>query len=432
MIISFPYQKPKSSVPRSVGVCRLGWAVILSNVALYGIYYSGLVDHPHIFIQRITALISMVAVFPYDLFTRYFSFQWPLHIVWVMMTVMCAFGILFLNKAARSIFIILNILHLVALWCLLLFHVYTTEVVDYFFKFYFTVVASGSYMAFLTLPEIQKQFQVDLEAMKVRILLNRPLGRKVQKSDARKYADLSVAYMRMDRYAEAVDALTKAIQGDPSQAEYYFRLGMVYIKQRLSSEAIAALQMAVQRDPLHYEAYYNLGVLYVQSGCSREAAEMFLKATHVRPQEAQAYRDLGDAYFSSGRFEDAVQQFYQAIALSRGDVYSYYRVGCIATEYLDRQQDALEALRAAVKIKKDFCDAYFQLGKVCIKLKRFKEAVRLFKHVVQLEEDHVQGRYYLGFCYVMLKDYHSARSQCQVLKKYDEDLAENLQMLLTV
>jgi len=186
----------------------------------------------------------------------------------------------------------------------------------------------------------------------------------------------------------------------------------------------------VIKDPVHYEAYYNAGLLYVQQGCSREAAAMFLKAAHVRPGEVQTYRDLGDSYFLLGDFEKAVEQFRQAVSLSRGDIYSYYRIGCILTEYLNKHQDALEALRTAVRMKGDFCDAHFHLGKVCIKLKRYKEAVRAFKSVVQLEDDHVQGHYYLGFCYVMLKDYPSARRQCGYLKKHDADMADNLQILL--
>lgn len=431
-MIFFPYKKKNPSQPRSMGVCILGWTVIVSNIAMYCVYYFDLLKSSSLFLQRTVSLVAMIAVFPYDLFTIYFYDQWLPQTVWAMMVVICAFGILLLNKFARAVFIILNSLHIVVLGYIVVSYFGRMEFFDYFFKMYFTAVASGTYLAFLTLYEVRRQFQVDLEGLKLDIFLRKPLGKTVHKADSGKYADLSTAYLRLERYDEAVDALKKAIQGDPEKADYYFRLGLVCLKQHAFSEAIRYFKEAVGKDPLHYEAYYNTGILYIQQGSCREAAEMFLKAVHVRPQEAQTYRDLGDAYFSLGNFEGAVEQFQKAISLSRGDVYSYYRIGCILTEYLEQHQEAMEALRTAVRIKKGFCDAHFQLGKVCIKLKRYKEAVRALKEVIQLEQDHVQGHYYLGFCYVMLKDYDSARRQCGFLKKHDEDLADNLQILLTV
>jgi len=420
-----------TQVYRSRGVCFLGWAVLASNVLLFFVFYFNFLDLSSVLLQRVIAFVSMTAVFPYDLFLGYFSSQWLPQICWVLMVVMCAFGILLLNTFASSIFIILNILHLVTLGYLVFGRLGEPGFLDDFFRLYFTAVVSGSYMIFLTLPEVRAQFKIDIEKFKLHILLNKPLGKEVRPSDAQKYVGLSVAYMHLERYDDAVDALQKAIQGDSEKAEYYFRLGMVRIRQGLASEAIQALKEAIQKDPLHYEAYYNLGIIYVQQGCSQEAAEMFLKATHVRPEESQAYRDLGDAYFQLGEFQDAVEQFRKAILLSHKDVYSYYRLGCILTEYLGEHQQAMEALRTAVKLQKNFCDAYFQLGKVFIKMKRYKDAVRVFKEVVRLVEDHVQGHYYLGFSYLMLEDFGSARRQCNFLRKHDADLARTLEILLS-
>jgi len=414
---------------RSRGVCILGWTVITANTLLYFVYYFQWHQLASEFFQHAISFVAMAAVFPYDLFTTFFSSQWLPQIIWVMMVVVCAFGILLLNKFARAIFIILNILHVVVLGYLVAAGWGKPDFLEAAFRLYFTAVVSGSYMAFLTLSEIREQFKVALEGLRLEIFLKRPLGKTVRSTDADKYAGLSTAYARLERYDDAVDALQKAIQGQPQRADYFFRLGMLYIKQRNFGGAITALQDAIRKDPAHYEAYYNLGVLYVQQGCSAEAAGMFLKATHVRPKESQAYRDLGDAYFAMGEYLQAVEQFKKATALSRGDGYSYYRMGCILSEYLGKDQEGLEALRACLRVQRDFIDAYFQFGKVCLKLKRYKDAVRAFKEVVRAEPDQVQAQYHLGFSYLMLKDIASARRQCELLRRQDEDLANNLLLL---
>ena len=415
---------------RSISVTILGWSVIFSNIVLYSIYSLNLHYSLSTWFRQFISFISMIAVFPYDFFNICFNFQWLPQIIWVLTVVFCAFGILVLNKFARAVFILLNILHLVVLAYIVFFVWGMQGFLENFFKMYFNIVASGTYMAFLTLPEVRQQFQIELEGLRLEILLKKPLGKKVRPGDSSKYAQLSIAYARLERYEEAVDALKKAIKGNP-EARLFFQLGMIYIKQQENEQAVEAFKTAIELEPLYYEAYYNLGVLYVKQGCYREAAQMFLKAVHVRPSSVQALRDLADACFSIGDFKEALEYFRKAVSLNKGDAYSYYRMGSILAEYCDNHQDAFEALRTAVRIRKDFFEAQFQLGKVCMSLKRYKDAIRAFRDALVLQEDNIQVHYHLGFTYIMLKDFESARRQCLYLERYDPELAHNLSMLLS-
>lgn len=416
---------------RSRGVCVLGWTVIAANVLLYFVYYFGLLSFDSSpAVRKTVFFISILAVFPYDFFMDYFTNQWIPQTVWVMMVTICAFGILLLNSFAQSIFIFLNIFQIVILGQLVLLKIHHPHFLESFFEFYFVLVVSGSYMIFLTFPEVRRQFKIELEGLKMKILFQKPLGRKVRASDVATYASLSNAYLRLERYEEAQDALEKALSIDPENADYYFRLGMIHIKQNLMAKAVGDFKQAIAHDPVHYEAYYNLGVLYVQQGCSEEAAQMFLKAIHVKPQDPQAYRDLGDAYFSLGDYEEAIAQYRQVLSLARHDAYSFYRMGCIFSEYLSHHQEAFEALREAIHIDPDMGDAQFHFGKVCIQLKRYKDAVRAFKEVIRIDEDHIQAHYYLGFVYALLKDFCSAEKQCRFLKRYDEGLAKELSLVI--
>jgi len=415
---------------RSLGVCVLGWTVILANIVLYLVYYFNLLPSASALIRHLISLVSMLAVFPYDLFAGYFSGTWLPQMVWVMTMVICAFGILLLNKLARAVFIILNILQIVILLHLVSRSGGTGFFLDMVFKLYLTVVVSGSYIAYLLVPQVRRQFDIDLEGLRLQIFLQRPLGKTVTASDAKKYADLAAAYSRLERYDEAAGALRKALTGAPENAAYHFQLGLVLLKQDDSRQAAAAFEQAVRYDPLHYEAYYNLGVLSVRQGCSQEAYERFLQASQVRPGEPQVCRDLGDAACALERYQDAADFFRRAISLGNGDAYAYFRLGCLEADHLQRPQKALEALRTAVTIDGNFCEAHFQLGMVCITMQRYKEALRAFKEVIRLQGDHRQGRYQLGFVYAMLGDQASARHQCNILKEADPELAQNLSMLL--
>jgi|GEM_PF-6684646 len=416
---------------RSLGLCVLGWTVVLANLFLYLGYSFHLLSSVPVLIRRLTSLVSMLAVFPYDLFTGYFSGEWLARMIWVMITLICAVGILLRNKLARAVFIILNILQIVILAHLVIRTIGTDALLDMVFKFYFTTVVSGSYIAYLLVPQVRRRFDsVSVKGIGFPTFLQRPFGRAVAASDGKKYANLALAYFRLERYEEAAEALHQALAADSENADYYFHLGLVCLKQEDLRQAADAFAQAVRCHPLYYEAYYNLGVLSVRQGCSQEAYEWFLSASHVRPGEPQIYRDLGDVACSLKRYQEAADFFQTAAALGRADAYAYFRLGCLKAEHLGQPQQALEALRTAVQMDRNFCEAYFRLGEVCLAMQRYKEALRAFKEVLRLEEDHRQGRYQLGFVYAMLGDKAAARRHYNILKQVDPELAQNLSMLL--
>lgn len=415
---------------RSLGLCVLGWTVVLANIFLCLVYSFPLLSSVPVLVRRLTSLVSMLAVFPYDLFTGYFSGEWFAQMIWVMITMICAVGILLRNKLARAVFIILNILQIVILAHLVVSNIGTEILLDMVFKFYFTVVVSGSYTAYLLVPQVRRRFNIDPERVRLSTFLQRPFKRAVAASDGKKYANLASAYFRLERYEEAAEALHQALAEDPENADDWFDLGLVCLKQADFRQAADAFARAVHCNPLSYEAYYNLGVLSVRQGCSQEAYEWFLSASHVRPGEPQIYRDLGDVASSLKRYQEAADFFQTAAALGRADAYAYFRLGCLKAEHLRQPQQALEALRTAVQMDRNFCEAYFRLGEVCLAMQRYKEALRAFKEVLRLEEDHRQGRYQLGFVYAMLGDKAAARRQYNILKHVDPELAQNLSMLL--
>ena len=65
--------------------------------------------------------------------------------------------------------------------------------------------------------------------------------------------------MEQGKLAEAVDALTKAIQLDPKMALAYNARGYAHYRLREYSAAIADYDEAIQLDPKYANAYLNRG-----------------------------------------------------------------------------------------------------------------------------------------------------------------------------
>lgn len=128
----------KESHKRSMGVCLLGWSVIIANVLLVLPYYYEIFNQSFLTNPRISSFLAMVAVFPIDFFHGYFYSQWIVHVFWMMLIVVCAFGILLLNKFARAVFIVLSVLHMTVLSYIVVLHYGQQSFFEFFFKGYFT------------------------------------------------------------------------------------------------------------------------------------------------------------------------------------------------------------------------------------------------------------------------------------------------------
>ncbi len=411
---------------RSWGVCILGWSIIFANAALILPYYYSVFQNSFLTHPRVASFLAMVAIFPIDFFHGYFHSQWLVHVFWMMLIVVCAFGILLLNKFARAVFIILNIIHMTVLSYIVILHYGDDSILEFFFKAYFNMVVAISFIGFLTLPEVREQFNIQLEGLRLKIWLERPLNKKILKSDGKRYESLSVAYVQLGRFEEALDALEKAISVDSVNANLHFQLGMVYIRLDRFQQAIHALQEAVRFNPVHYEANYNLGLLFMREGSVKEAADFFLKSAQIHPKKEQASRDLGDAYISLGRYEEAREAFEKVISISSKDSYSYLRLGMVLDHFLNRPQDAFEALRTSVRLNPQCFESQYEFAKVAFSMGRFKDAVRGFKEADRLSPQNMSVCSHLGLSYAKLKDRDSALRMHAILEEQDSTLAEEL------
>jgi len=417
---------------RSIGINFLGWGILAANFGVFTVYYLPSTLDLQYRAPKIINLIATLAVFPLDFYTSYLPGLWLAQLAWILVMVLCSFGILLLNRFARDVFIVLNIIHVVIVASIVLMKLGLGYKIflDYFFGLYFSLVASGTYVGFLTIPEVREEFKMDLERMKVQFWFLKTNLQKTSTNDPNGFYNLGLAYDKLGRYDDAVAELLKAVEIDPQNDQYQFHLGHSYFKQEKYTEAIRAFEETVRLNPVYTEAYYHMGQIYRLQGCSQEAARILEKASHTQPRNADILKNLGEAYLSQGRFDEAVRAFGRAGELDPTCEYVFYQIGKILMKREDKRDDALQALKKAVSLQPEFTDAHFSLGLLAIEAGRAKEAVRSFREVINREEGNARAHYQLGFAYVMLEDMESAQRQVRKLKDLDPDLAENLKMAM--
>ena len=143
-----------------LGIYLIGVLVVLSNALLAVLHYFFPLTEKFPDLIKVVPFVSMAAIFPYDFFWGYLREMEWVHLVWIAGIMVSTWGILLWNKIARIFFILMNIIHIMVLAYIVISKVGQYEFLNYFFKLYFNLVAAGSYVGFITIPEVREQFQM--------------------------------------------------------------------------------------------------------------------------------------------------------------------------------------------------------------------------------------------------------------------------------
>jgi tetratricopeptide (TPR) repeat protein len=173
------------------------------------------------------------------------------------------------------------------------------------------------------------------------------------------------AFLKAERYADAIIVLQNIVRADPRSAQAYLQLGRAYLRLHHYRQAFQAFSHAVTRDPDLQEAQLWIGRFQLLSGKFNEArdkaqlilrkeppntqgssvwAQSYLVQNDVNPHtpfRAEAYLLLGDVLLAQGKVRDALNQYGSAEDLIPDEPRFHYAMGRAHT--LAKQYD--QALR---------------------------------------------------------------------------------------
>ncbi|KAH9836505.1 TPR-like protein [Rhodofomes roseus] len=115
------------------------------------------------------------------------------------------------------------------------------------------------------------------------------------KANAEKLKAEGNAKMSAKQYSEAIDAYTKAIALDPTNAVYYSNRAAAYSSKEQHSEATLDAQKAIEVDPNFVKAYHRLGHAQYCLGDYNEAAAAFRRGVELDPSNASLKSGLKNA-----------------------------------------------------------------------------------------------------------------------------------------
>ncbi len=130
------------------------------------------------------------------------------------------------------------------------------------------------------------------------------------------FDELAAAFTAMQRYSEAVAALTEANAIAPSHARQ-FQLAMNYQRLGRLPAAQSALESAVAAEPRNDEYALALAYLHLRRKNDRRAAALFKSVLAREPDYVALERELGYIYMRLGENAKAVHHFRRTVDTAR-------------------------------------------------------------------------------------------------------------------
>jgi len=120
---------------------------------------------------------------------------------------------------------------------------------------------------------------------------------------------------KLQHWAQAVDALQRAVLAEPGDADAHYWLGAAMVRLQQPQQAEAAFRAAVERRPEFAEAWCHLGNVLADRGLRDDAGRCLERALQIRPQYADALVGMGNVYATTSRLEMAADCYRRALAL---------------------------------------------------------------------------------------------------------------------
>lgn len=195
----------------------------------------------------------------------------------------------------------------------------------------------------------------------------------------------------------------------------YFQRGVLHWEAGQPEEAIADMERALSFAPDFYPAHFNQAIFYA-SGCATparlsQAVGEAESAARLRPADDELRRLLASLYLQVQRPEDALATLQESTQDAQNDP-DYHLLLAQVYVGLRQQNQATAAVERAVAILQerpsDKPSHLLTLGNAYVLAERYTEALAVYRQVIEIAPENVDGWRGLGDAHYWLADWPAA------------------------
>ncbi len=204
------------------------------------------------------------------------------------------------------------------------------------------------------------------------------------------YNNRGVAYYELSEYPKAIDDYNMALEINPNFAEVYNNRGNAYNELSEYPKAIDDYNMALEINPNYAEAYNNRGVVFYDLTEHQKAIDDFNMAIKINPNYAEAYNNRGVAFYDLTEYQKAIDDYNIAIEINPNYAEAYYNRG-VAFYDLTEYQKAIDDYNMAIEINPNDSEAYNNRGNAYNKLSEHQKAIDDFTMAIEINPNYTKA-----------------------------------------
>jgi tetratricopeptide (TPR) repeat protein len=192
-------------------------------------------------------------------------------------------------------------------------------------------------------------------------IANLKLATSLEPDDARAWAALGNAYMKLKDYQNGVTAYGRALELSPDSTGYVRGVAYGYLCLNNLSKAEDYYLKLVERDTLSYEGNEELGFIYQKKDDSDYAIKYYRAALRARPDDAATMETLAGIYEKRGDEERTFEYLQKAAEAAPANEEYRARLGLA---YMKRKlyPDAIPVFEELAKDRPDEAAYHLNLG----------------------------------------------------------------------
>jgi Tfp pilus assembly protein PilF len=239
------------------------------------------------------------------------------------------------------------------------------------------------------------------------------------------YALLADVYERSGHLENAIPAMRLAIQRDPESEKYRFAYGLLLTDAYAPAAAVIRLEEALKTFPDSSPLWFALGLAHFKNENNEKAEEAFKHSLELNPKFGSALAYRGMIRVRTGAAAEGIMLYEKALQVDPKITVVHY----LLADALLKQPDA-DLLRVETHLKRavaadgTFTPARIALGKVFMRTGRWDEAAAEFERAIKFDVNLPDAYYQLGRTYMRLKRTAEAQSTLATFKRLSETQKE--------
>jgi tetratricopeptide (TPR) repeat protein len=217
------------------------------------------------------------------------------------------------------------------------------------------------------------------------------------------WQDLGVAYLKQQRWPEAVETFAEIARRQPDSADAAYFHALSLFNARRDAEAETEVRRTLRLEPGAAVAHTLLGIiLFTRSGPTPEARDALAQATALDPNSFDAFYYLGRVQGDMKDYAGAIESLRRAAGLNPKHQFTRFLLG-YALEVSGQLDAALSEYKALVEIDSASAIGQMGLGAISLKQGRIDEAIAALERAVGLNATLFEAQWALGLALARAK-----------------------------